>query len=188
MNRHCLGIRSVTLLLVGVLLTGCVTRRHDSYPTAWPPLRKGDCDSLLATYENRSGESSDPSWQPALLQLLDFQAVEGRQWKKDRPGRVTLSMPTAGVLEARGSMDYLRFVASEREFICRGAALELSRSYGTGILGGTGRGSMTLSLFRDVEGSLIVRQHRREFGLWVAIPVYWSRTTWYRFPAVSDKP
>lgn len=169
---------------MAVLFAGCVLRKVDPYPADWPARAAGDdCRAVLGVYDNLGPKPGLPLF--ALL-VSAYDGTTTRRAGDAQAGAVNLSMPEAGVLEARTRQLSQRFLAEKNEFGCAGGVLELwGTSGGAGNVGGY-FGSTVVRVTRDADGWLVVSSDETGFGLLAyVIPVYMSGVSWYRFRPAS---
>jgi len=194
-----LKLRSANLGLVVLLslpvLTSCATT--DPYPDDWPAAvasKKGDCSSLIGTFNNGYSKSSSDAipMEGGLIVLLVGQPSRADSTGAKPVTRVTIEYLSPDRLLVTG-LNFSQPVRQEERRIsrssCLGKGLPISGKFsGTNAENVLGFVSASGHLQRSANGDLVGRIRSTFTGVALLVPMTSSATSWYRFRRIEPDP
>ena len=192
-------LRSANLgLLVSLalpLLTSCAAT--DPYPDDWPAVvaaEKGDCSSLIGTFNNGYSKSTPDAiaMKGGLIALLVGQATPAESQGAKPVTRVSIEQPSPDRLVITG-LNFSEFVRQGDRSLtggsCSKKGLPVSGKFGgVNVENMVGFVSASGHLRGAENGDLVARIRSTFTGIALVVPMTASATSWYRFKRIEENP
>jgi hypothetical protein len=184
--------RGVLALLAVVSLTSCIIIEDHPYPNSWEKPRsvpESACVDISGTFDDYGqGNREKNEWTGVEVLGLSIYFWPSNKWKYQPRAQYVVIEQSERVIKA--SVWTLTELVAQRElkrdevdgYSCTKQGIALDRPGHSSDDNFIGYGNRTVTLFKDSEGSMVLKLENSGGGMFVILPIYVADTLWRRYP------
>jgi hypothetical protein len=184
--------RELGLLAAASMLTSCIVIDDHPYPNGWEeplPVPENACTDISGTFDDYGqGDRQKSSWTGVEVRGLSMYFWPSNQWKHLRAAKYVVIEQSEKAMKV--SVWTLTELVALRElkrngidgYSCTRKGIAMDRPGHSSDDNFSGYANRTVTLFKDSEGSMVLKLENSGGGMFTIIPTYVAYTLWRRYP------